>query len=105
MASSRKPETLQGGSAGDRQKSVLDYTSQDKPPPTSTAAPSSMTGTAATRPQGPRAPAPAPRRPRRLPGALLLGLALGLALAGGAAGQEPEEVEALFSEASARCRV
>ena len=64
-----------------------------------------MTGTAATRPQGPRAPAPAPRRPRRLPGALLLGLALGLALAGGAAGQEPEEVEALFSEASARCRV
>ena len=64
-----------------------------------------MTGTTATRPQGPRAPAPAPRRPRRLPGALLLGLALGLALAGGAAGQEPEEVEALFSEASARCRV
>ena len=43
----------------------------------------SMTGTAATRPRGPRAPAPAPRRPRRLPGALLL---LGLALAGGAAG-------------------
>ena len=62
-----------------------------------------MAGTAATRPRGPRAgpPGPAPRRPRRLPGALLL---LGLALAGGAAGQEPED-EALFSEASARCRV
>ena len=66
-----------------------------------------MTGTAATRPRGPRAGPPAPA-PRRLPGAalLLLGLALGLALAGGAAGQEPgEEVEVLFSEASARCRV
>ena len=66
-----------------------------------------MTGTAATRPRDPWAgpPGPAPRRPRRLPGALLLlGLALGLALAGGTAGQEPEP-EALFSEASARCRV
>ena len=65
-----------------------------------------MTGTAARRPRGPRAGPPAPA-PRRLPGALLLlGLALGLALAGGAAGQEPgEEVEVLFSEASARCRV
>ena len=69
-----------------------------------------MTGTAVTRPRGPRAGAPGPppsapdtRRPRRLPGALL---GLALALAGGAAGQEPEEeVEALFSEASARCRV
>ena len=60
-----------------------------------------MAGTKATRPRGPRAPAP--RRPRRLAGALLL-LGLGLGLAGGAAGQEPE-VEALFSEASARCRV
>ena len=66
-----------------------------------------MTGTATRRPRGPRAGPPAPA-PRRLPGAplLLLGLALGLALAGGAAGQEPgEEVEVLFSEASARCRV
>ena len=54
-----------------------------------------MGRTAATRPRGPR--------PHRLPGALLL---LGLALARGAAGQEPgEEVEVLFSEASARCRV
>ena len=61
-----------------------------------------MAGTKATRPRGPRAPAP--RRPRRLAGALLLLLGLGLGLAGGAAGQEPE-VEALFSEASARCRV
>ena len=65
-----------------------------------------MTGTAATRP-GPRA-APAPRRLR--PGALLL-LLLGLALlAGEAAGQDDPppaeaEVEVLFSEASARCRV
>ena len=57
-----------------------------------------MGRTAATRPRGPR--------PHRLPGALLLllGLGLGLGLAGGAAGQEPE-VEALSSEASARCRV
>ena len=65
-----------------------------------------MAGTAATRPRPPRAPAP--RRPRLRPGALLLlGLALALALAGGAAGQEPptEEVEVLYSEASARCRV
>ena len=68
-----------------------------------------MTGTAATRPgprAGPVAPAPAPRRPRsRAPA--LLALALAAALAGGAAGQEPptEEVEVLYSEASARCRV
>ena len=56
-----------------------------------------MGRTAATRPRGPR--------PHRLPGALLLlGLGPGLGLAGGAAGQEPE-VQALFSEASARCRV
>ena len=57
-----------------------------------------MGRTAATRPRAPR--------PHRLPGALLLllGLGLGLGLAGGAAGQEPE-VEALSSEASARCRV